>query len=463
MSLHREIQTGLSHCLRSYQLQWIAAAASTPYLVHTGGRQIGKDTTWSAPPVAQCMVESGRQWNAFSSTAPKASEFLDDCRKWAKIIAAAFQKSGHRAPQLVTDNATTLAWDNGSKVISRAPTLRSVVGIRDSVLINEIGVIPHQRALFEAAYPVVRQARANGHDAQMVIISNTTRQGTWLHEFVTTTATDPASGWSHLSTPWSETVRSMGWSEQRIQNERAQIVSSIGLAAFNQWFECHWRSASEGFFSGSLLDSAAYDPRELSPADLTDLPQTIGYDIGRTRHPCAMTPILIKPDDSRYALQSWAKHGAEYDDQLKHLERMMTMRETLRVAVDATGRNAHAERIYKRHRAKVVQVNMDNTTTYRAFDTVKADLERGVLHFDRGDLDLRIELEGIESVATPTGGEKIAIPEERYSTEDGRQVRHGDRAVSFVLANHAYHERPTRAHVHAPAITQPLYRPPVAW
>lgn len=446
MTLQREIQTGLSHCLRRYQLAWLALSVAAPYLVHTGGRQIGKDTTWSAPPVVQCMVEDGQQWNAFSSTAPKASEFLDDCRKWTKVVGAAFAKSGRRPPQLTTNNATTLAWDNGSRVTSRASTLRSVVGMRGSVILNEIGTIPHQRALFEATYPVVRQARANGHDAQLVVISNTTRIGTWLHEFVTTTASDPASGWTHINTPWSETVRSMGWTESRIAEERAQIIASIGIGAFNQWFECQWRSASEGFYAATLLDSISYDPAILSPADLTDLPQTIGYDIGRTRHPYALQQLLIKPDSTRYALRSFARHNVEYEAQLTELERIMSLRETLRVGIDSTGRNAHAERVWQKHRSRVLQVNMDPASTHRMFDTAKNDMERRALWIDRGDLDLRIELEGIASVATNTGGEKISIPEERYSTEQGRQVRHGDRAVSLVLANHAYHDRPHAQH-----------------
>ena len=463
MTLAHEITRGLSHCLRSYQADWIAQAARTPYVVHTGGRQIGKDLTWSAPPVAQCMVEPNRQWNAFSSTAPKASEFLDDCRKWTRVLSAAFEKSGHRPPQITTDNATTLAWDNGSRVTSRASTLRSVVGMRGSVILNEIGTIPHQRALFEATYPVVRQARANDLDAQLVVISNTTRQGTWLHEFVTTTARDPASGWLHINTPWSETVRAMGWSEGRIARERAQIVASIGVAAFNQWFECHWRSASEGFFPAALLDASSYDPASLTVSDLTELPQTIGYDIGRTRHPYALQQLLIKPDTSRYALPSYARHNVEYEAQLGELERLMSLRPTLRVGIDSTGRNAHAERVWTKHRATVLQVNMDPATTHRMFDTAKADLERRALHIDAGDLDLRMELEGIESVGTATGGEKIAIPEERYTSDQGRQVRHGDRAVALVLANHAYHDRPKRAAIpQLPAIT-PLYTPTVAW
>ena len=445
-SVTHETGRTLRRALRPYQLAWVAALMTSPYLLHIGGRQIGKDTTWAAPATLQCMSEGHRQWSCFSSTGPKASEFLDDCRRWSRAFGDAYRRAGQRPPALTKDNATTLQWDNGAVIHSRASTLRSVVGIRDNVLLNEIGTIPHQRELFEAAYPVVRQARANGNNARMIVISNATRLGTWLHEFATTTANDPASGWTAINTPWSETVRSMGWTESRIAEERAQIIASIGIGAFNQWFECQWRSASEGFYAATLLDSISYDPAILSPADLTDLPQTIGYDIGRTRHPYALQQLLIKPDSTRYALRSFARHNVEYEAQLTELERIMSLRETLRVGIDSTGRNAHAERVWQKHRSRVLQVNMDPASTHRMFDTAKNDMERRALWIDRGDLDLRIELEGIASVATNTGGEKISIPEERYSTEQGRQVRHGDRAVSLVLANHAYHDRPHAQH-----------------
>jgi hypothetical protein len=273
VSLAKTIAICIQRATSRYQQRWIGAAIHHPYIAHLGGRQIRKDTTWAGHLIGSALTTPHKQWQAFNCTATKAQEFLDDCRKWYRLCVYGAHRAGQQIPALVKDNTTTLAFSNGSVIHSRPPTMRNVVGVRDSVLLNEAGVIPNAGELYEALYPIVREARGQGKDAQFIIISNACRVGLWWHTFFTQTVLGESS-WHPITTTWEEAKKGQGWRTSRIKAEREAILRDISLPAFLQWYMCRWRSASEGFFEGSLLDASARDTSTHLTVDDWLRPQT---------------------------------------------------------------------------------------------------------------------------------------------------------------------------------------------
>ncbi len=424
-----------------YQRQWLNTARTAPYIAHLGGRQIRKDTTWAAHLVGGCVSTPHKQWQAFNCTATKAQEFLDDCRKWNTLFGWSCSRAGVSYPRLVVDNATTLKWDNGAVIRSRAPTLRNVVGVRDSVLLNEAGVIPHAQQLYEALYPIVRESRSQGRDAQFVIISNACRKGQWWDEFWSGRVMGGNSSWTPIQTTWEDAKRGQGWTDAQIAEERTQILRDISTPAFLQWYMCVFRSASEGFFESELLDKASVD----RPGPFDTSPQVVGYDVGLKVHPCAYAPLLLpSPDLPAHIMKTTAKWGREYADQRRDILALTRARPTRGVAMDATGAGTQAEELRKllsKHGVPLDEVSMGLGTAVEMFTTMKDAYQAGDLTYDRGDIDFRIELEGLVLGTTPRGHETVKIPEERIDVDGERKTRHGDRAVAGGLAVRTWRRR----------------------
>lgn len=441
VSATHAIAQAVGAAMARYQQRWLHLAFSHPYLAHLGGRQIRKDTTYSGGCVWQCLTTPHKEWQAFSCTDPKAQEFLGDCRRWNALFTYALERAGLAAPKVVTDNAHVLAWDNGASIKSRSPTVRSAVGIRGSVLLNEVGVIPHAQSLYEAAYPIVSEARSNGKDAQMIVISNASRKGTWWHRFWTSTVLKGKGGWRGILTTWEGAKRALGWTRRQIEKARKRIVESIGVGAFGQWYECKWRSPEEGFFSHALLEAAAYDPGILTPEDLLRAPQTIGYDIGRRVHPAAWARCLLRRvgrEEAGYILPTEVKYQMPYPAQRQLLASLIGQRRTRTVYADSTGQGdpqvEELVREFKSSGTLIKGVNFGGQGATHLFEAMRDHMQSGRLYYDRGDLDLRIEMEGIEAHVNARGQESVAIPEDSFSDGGVRRIRHGDRAVAAALS-----------------------------
>jgi hypothetical protein len=424
--------------LYPYQRDWVALARREPYVAHLGGRQIGKDHTYAFVCTSQMMIESRREWQVFSATDDKAMEFLADCKRWVPAIAFAFRRAGIRPPSLIVDNVHRLGFSNGSIITSRAPTLRRVVGVRDSVLLNEIGVVPGARGMIEGAYPVVSEARSQGRDARYVLVSNASRVGSDWHAYWMETVADRLSDWRPCVSRWSDCKRSLGWSEDKIAAERSRIVRMIGLGAFLQWYECEWRSAADGYLAPSLLDACGYDPAELTRS-IRASPQIIGHDIGRKIHPSAWAQALMSPAGT-YVLPPLARYRMAFADQRRLLDELVRQRPTRLLAIDASSELSHAEKIQATYPA-IARLYSFSRDGDRAMTLLKAALESGRWHIPRGDLDLRVELEGVEVYADKRGRERLRVREESFKTTDGRtEKRHGDKAIAVALTAWGQHE-----------------------
>ena len=174
--------------LRGYQLRWIAESRAAleegKDTAHIGGRQQGKDFTWSFDDAEYLSQNPRKEVNVISATGAHSDDYLRDCAVALEYLSNVASKKGRPFPSFVATE-TKIVLENGSRMRSFAPVPRSVIGRRDRVVLNEFGIMPNARAIFEAAESLVRNQRAMGRKSSLKIISNASVSGTFLHEFWT--------------------------------------------------------------------------------------------------------------------------------------------------------------------------------------------------------------------------------------------------------------------------------------
>lgn len=418
--------------LRPYQLAWVLQAINNPFSAVLGGRQLGKDFAFSFL-LALLMLRPGSEWQVVSATQRHAQEFLRDVNRHLDLIFRVLKEIGYPLPRLISQSATELRTDWGSSVTSHAASARSVVGRRGSFLFNEVSAIPEAARIYESAYPIVTGARDNGADARMIMVGNASYRGSFWHGAWTGPSLE---SWAKSETTWSEAMRAMGRGSKWIQSRQSEIVESIGLQAFLQWYECQWRSLDGSFISPQALDLATY--RKL-PTGATEWPSTLGYDVGRVNDPSAFVRVLRGPSGERYALPGEVLHNTPYRVQRARLSDLIHARPTTRVLVDSTGNDDLATECQREHPGVVVPFKFSAQSKWGLFSALKDAIDAQELHIPAGDTELRIHLEGIEARPSPSGHIQVVLPRDIANKE--KSGHHGDKAVALALANYCARSR----------------------
>ena len=421
--------------LHGYQLEWMQSLERNTYCAILGGRQIGKDFTLAFYAVGKALMQPGSVWNTFSASAKHANQWLEDCRVAYGVIQRVTKRLGAPLPMLGDDhrkdNVTTVELHNGSFIYSNASTVKSAVGLRGSVLLNEIAVLGNAREMFEATYPIVEGALDNGRAGKMMIVSNASRRGTFWHKWWTS---DDSKGWHKTTTTWAHAMRSKGRSPAWIKASKALKIQRLGLGGYQQWYDCKWRSAEEGFLPIEVINRQTYGATRDRPFDAYPrYPQIIGYDIGRHVDPAAWCRLVL-PSDGRWdgkhmALPTETKHDMTFPAQRAHLEMLSRQRETYSAVIDSTGiGDETAETCANEMPFSVTQFKFTMQSKQALFERLRTSLDSGSLWIPEDDLDLRMEMESLTATYRAGGQLAIEIPREGGG--------HGDRVVALALAEY---------------------------
>lgn len=416
--------------LYPYQRDWLRAFLPLPGdtgdSAILGGRQEGKDFTAALGVTVNLLCDpvglQGASWNVVSSTRAQAAAFVRDVKMHLAAIGPLVGWDG----LLPVDNVQELRLSNGSSLVSHAASVRSIVGHRGSFVLNEVSAIPCAAEVFEAALPVVEGARRNGRAARFVLIGNASPVGSLWHALWT----QKLATFRRSCVPWSEAMRSMGWSEAAIAAKRAELIADIGVGAFMQWFECVWRVADGGMFPQLLLDQQRWVEEEMDLEDMASWPQVVGLDVGRTGDPTAAVRVLVNPDTGAMFTQpSLAWKDTEYATQVDMVRAICEERETLGVVMDKTGIGGpFFEQLCSGLAplgVAVMPVVFNALVKWSLFRDLLQRFEQRLLWLAPDDLHLRMELDGITSSAGAT------VPQVVLPRGGGA---HADRAVALALA-----------------------------
>ncbi len=426
--------------LRGYQMQWLATCMRYPFVFILGSRQIGK-SMFTALLVAIMLCsdrsrheKSPRIWTCFSATKPHAVKLAREIKQFVMLIQQMRAQAGIRVPMFEVENSEEIILSNGNSVQVRAATVRSAVGCRGSVLFDEIGVVPEQAAMFEAVYPIVQAALANGNVSKFIVMSNATPKGTWWHHAFSGTK---QKEFQRITATWTGCMRAWGKTEAWIAAQRDKIVDAIGVPAYRQWYECEWRSVGGSYFSPDVLDRAGH--MGMPFARHQDGVTSIGYDVGRHMDPAAITSIHQRIEgqrEVRYATHGTLLYDLEYQAQRDYIRGIVEggPHGVARIVVDRTGSgDQQAEDLEAEFGGVVEPFLFSEASKWMLMSKLRDDFSSGILRIDRGDLDTRMHLESVTTKVNKSG--KVAIDTPRQGTH------HCDLAISLGLANYGFAAR----------------------
>lgn len=439
----------LRRVLWPYQLRWLSMLGSGRDVAILGSRQRGKDWLIALWIVLR-LVTTGEEWHVVSATQGHAKKMLLDCDLHLRALRALADRCGYALPH-VEVGAEVARSSTGAVCYSHAATGRAIVGMRENIVLNELSALRSDdaHALFEAAEPIVTNARHNGKGGQMVILSNATRAGHWWQS---AWEGDTLTGWAREKLTWVDAVRELGWDEERIAAEEAEVKRRVGPAGWRRWYMCEFAAGGDGYLS-DVLGAATYNAL---PPESKDWAQVLAYDIGRTSDPSVILPLLIDPHSGRrYALPAVYLRGMRYEDQRGRLVAMAKQRKTLNVVIDANLNEDHWRECARVLPCPVYPYRAGQASHWALFQDLRADLESAAVVIDVADAPLLADCHSVEAVVSDRDRPSILLP--RSTTqEDGEQVtRHCDGAMALALANAVARQGIGRG----PAKPQPTARP----
>lgn len=437
------IVQAMEYRLHLHQMGWIRTALRYPYVAHLGSRKIGKDFTWTAL-VAYKVLTSRCTWNLFSATQTHATQVLKDVKAWIEYFSRWHFNltEGKRCPTIKLDNTRLIELSNGSKVFSHPATLRAAVGLRGSVIFNEVGQIPHARELYEGVAPTVSSAIRYGHKANLIIISNATHTGHWWHswwEGIRPEVNGSSAGFAKIKTTLKGALTSQGWSKQKIDAAVRETKAQMGHAAYAQWYDCQWRAAEGQFFPPDLVQKCSYSDfgEELKRQKVTKRHGILGFDIGRHTDPSAIATGLMVPNSMNAIFAPiWCESGWHFKAQRQQIQREANMwcDHTWGLYADGTSLQCVlVEELQRDHEVQVrpiTSVPIGYQSKWALAGGLKSGMEQGLVRF-ANDTDLHMDFSMVSMGKTPGGSPRLEWGRKRDS--EG-QVSHGERFMAMGLA-----------------------------
>jgi phage FluMu gp28-like protein len=439
-----------------YQIAWLHDAS--PLKLMEKSRQIGASWTDAHESVMKAGVRGARLdvWISSRDEA-QARLYLDDCRKWAKLLHLAakdlgqFMLSGPNG-----GSAYVLEFASGPRIYSLSSNPNALAGKRGHVKLDEFALHHDQRLLYRVAKPVTTWG------GTLAIISTHRGENTLFNELVRSVKEGGnPMGWSLHSMPVHEAVaqglverinRKTGGRESReefLKRLRAQCIDE------EQWLQeycCVPASEKAAFLSYDLI-TGCEDPELhlLSAGEVLSrysgpVPVPQGSTAHQSRHPSIHQSLLYlgvdvarkkdlcvldlgeKLDEilwDRLRLELQDRPFAEIKSELYRLLRLPGLR---RCCIDATGLGMQlAEEAKREFGWKVEPITFTASAKEQLAFGLKRDLENARLRL-APDQRLRADLHSLRKEVSLNGNLRFV-----GDTEDS----HCDRTWALALRQHA--------------------------
>ncbi len=441
-----------------YQIDWLLDAS--PLKLMEKSRQIGASWTDAHESVMKASTRGARLdvWIS-SRDETQARLYLDDCRKWAKLLHLAAKDLGQL--MLSEQNggcAYVLEFAGGCRIHSVSSNPNALAGKRGHVKLDEFALHQDQRLLYRVAKPVTTWG------GTLAIISTHRGEDTLFNELIRSVKEGGnPMGWSLHSVPVHEAVaqglverinRKTGGDESReefLKRLRAQCIDE------EQWLQeyCCVPASERAAFLPYDLITACEDPnlRLLCAEELLarysgspsardasragshqsshpSIHQSLlylGVDVARKKDLCVLDlgEKLGEVFWDRLRLELQDRTFAEMKSVLYRLLRLPGLR---RCCIDATGLGMQlAEEAKREFGWKVEPITFTPSVKEQLAFGLKRDLENSRLRL-APDQRLRADLHGLRKEVSLSGNIRFV-----GDTEDS----HCDRTWALALRQHA--------------------------
>lgn len=397
-------------------------------------RQIGKSFALALSAVLQGMVEARRDQIIISASMDLAIEVMDKVTKHLDVFEAVLGVSLRSTLKSATQNKSIVTLPNGSRIISRPASKRTIRSFKGDGHWDEAALTPHDKEIYDAAVGV-----ATRHDFRIAMYSTPLGDTGTFHEVA---RGELAGGFSQHTTTIHDAVR------QGCPVNVEEVRGRVNSDTFEQEYECEFKSDLNSYFPWELLRQMATKgadlleriAKESDAAGGSARPRRRewygGMDVGRTHDLSAQAygemwaseELLVHPTD--------VLAKAPFPQQKLWFEAGVHVHRPVKVLIDRGGLGMERAEDLEREFPGVVK-GIDfgsNQTKRRMVEGFRLAAERGLLGIHPGDRTTLVEL---HSIRKKIGATAITYTADR--TDDG----HADRATAAMLcALAAYDGRP---------------------
>ncbi len=427
-----------------YQLRWIQDDSRLKLLEKS--RQIGMSWATAYALVRRQAATDARldAWVA-SRDENQARLFLNDCRKFAKVLDRAARSSGAQVlPQPDRANTQSLLFANGTRLHSLSSNPDAQAGKRGARVLDEFALHPDPRRLYAIAYPGITWG------GQLEILSTHRGAQNFFNQLVLEArhGGNPKNFSLHRVT--LQDALDQGFlpklqaklpaDDPRCAMDTAAYFDFIRASCadpetFLQEYMCVPADETTAFLPWELIAACEYAEGEATPFDISAKDPKpgrelfLGVDIGRV-HDLTVCWLLERVGGVHFTREILALQNQPFARQEELLWERLALPGLRRACLDSTGLGRQlAERAQERFgSARIEAVNFTAP--------VKEDLAYGLRQlFEKRALrlpaqkEVRADLRAIKKTATSTGHLRFAA--------DRGPGGHADRFWALALAAHA--------------------------
>lgn len=385
-------------------------------------RQVGKSFLASARAVRYAITNPKSLTACISTGERAASEFLQKCKQWAEACQTCATKDT-RDYLAYTASATEIKFvNNGSRIIALpSNNPRALRGFTGSLIIDELGWIEHDEAVWSSIVPILTNKIANKNKWIMVLSTPSGLDSIFSKIW----HSDPSLGWEKHRLTIIDAVRQGLPADP---DELRKLINDDFI--WRTEYLCEFASTADTAFPAEWLanigENRAYDPR---------LPCSLGVDVARTSDLTVFVVLQKTADDVYHVVDLVQLHNVPFVDQLARLKDVCKKYRINSGLVDATGIGC----FFQEEAARTISARLKPFVFSANRKTEIFERLRKVLAGD----GMRVPAEYAGTIRDDLSQMRRMIDQSIHYTAPHTKSGHADIACAMALALAADHDVPT--------------------
>lgn len=383
------------------------------FIICLMSRQCGKSFTIASKAVYKSITTPNNLTIIVSVNQRSADELLRKVKQWALACKTFSDLVDY------SENASSVTFNNGSRVVSLPANPASLRGWSGDVILDEFAMIENDEEIFQAVLPVIT-SKMNGKQKTLTICSTPTSLDT---QFAKIWHTED-SQWSKYRYDIYECV------EQGLQADPELLKEIVNDdLVFETEYLCKFASGAGTAFPTEWLNDIAYDELPLGGK------YYLGFDVAR-RNDFSALVVCYGKDKDLYVVDIIKLKDTQYSEQLKIVEQLNGKYKFFAGYTDAVGiGNMIAEEIQKNVNAKIKGYSWNGTNKPILHDNLRTLIQNRNFYVNPELVDLvKNDFAKVRRYISSTGKISYSAPH----SKDG----HSDVTSGIVLALEAMRSNP---------------------
>lgn len=336
------------------------------FIICLMSRQCGKSFTIAARAVYKSITTPNNLTIIVSVNQRSADELLRKVKQWALACKTFSDLVDY------SENASSVTFNNGSRVISLPANPESLRGWSGDVILDEFAMLDNDEEIFQAVLPVIT-SKMNGKQKTLTICSTPTSLDTQFSKI-----------WHIDDSEWSKHKYDIYECVNQGLKADPDLLKEIvnDDLVFDTEYLCKFASGSGTAFPTEWLNEITYD--ELPPGGKYYL----GFDVAR-RNDLSVLVVCYYKDNILYIIDIITMKDTPYSEQLKMVKTLNDKYKFFAGYTDAVGiGNMLAEEIQKNVNVKIKGYSWNGNNKTVAHDNLRALIQNRNFYVNSEIVDL---------------------------------------------------------------------------